>query len=196
VLPRAAARASTPGLSLPARPASGRIANSRRPGSGDAPAGGGVTADELVRRLSSSSSPASGAGTVRRSPDGAARHARPAGAHRPPTAPPAATTIRRSVADAPLPAATAGAAGATDTVRRLLSTDGSSTDTATSGNGTQNGQHGTESTDMRSRGWPLMTNGLDSSTLRDLADWIVEQVEERVVRELERRGGGRYRGEL
>jgi hypothetical protein len=45
------------------------------------------------------------------------------------------------------------------------------------------------------RTWPQLTQGLSSSGLQDLTDWIMEQIEERVSRELDRRGG-RYRGEF
>jgi hypothetical protein len=43
------------------------------------------------------------------------------------------------------------------------------------------------------RTWPMLTQGVDSSGLHDLADWIMEQIHERIEREFERRGG-RYRG--
>ena len=43
--------------------------------------------------------------------------------------------------------------------------------------------------------WPMLSSELDSSSLTNFVDWIMEQLEDRIGRELERRGG-RYRGEF
>jgi len=43
--------------------------------------------------------------------------------------------------------------------------------------------------------WPVLSGQLDSSSLTNFVDWIMEQLEDRIGRELERRGG-RYRGEF
>ena len=43
--------------------------------------------------------------------------------------------------------------------------------------------------------WPMLSRDLDSTSLTDFVDWIMEQLEDRIGRELERRGG-RYRGEF
>jgi hypothetical protein len=50
------------------------------------------------------------------------------------------------------------------------------------------------STDVRGT-WPVLSSQLDSSSLTDFVDWIMEQLEDRIGRELERRGG-RYRGDF
>ena len=43
--------------------------------------------------------------------------------------------------------------------------------------------------------WPVLSSQLDSSSLTNFVDWIMEQIEDRIGRELERRGG-RYRGDF
>ena len=45
------------------------------------------------------------------------------------------------------------------------------------------------------QGWDLLAQAVDSSGINDFVDWIMEQVENRMARELERRGG-HYRGDF
>jgi hypothetical protein len=219
VLPRATAGAATPALAGPSRRTGGHATETVRRSTAETTAVSAVpsvTADDLVRRLSGDTSGGSGA-MIRRATDGPSARSR--GVGRMPTAPPAARqrrstptggdavsattpaiagTIRRSVAGTTRSATAATtAAAATDTIRRRLSAEPSGGTTATTTNGSVSEQTNGDgdSVDRRTRAWPMMTKGIDSSTLRDLTDWIVEQVEERVIRELERRGG-RYRGEF
>jgi hypothetical protein len=67
--------------------------------------------------------------------------------------------------------------------REFASDGGQSTAVETS---VPSGVHGT---------WPMLSSQLDSSSLTNFVDWIMEQLEDRIGRELERRGG-RYRGEF
>jgi hypothetical protein len=221
VLPRAGAGAATP--DLPRSRSTAPATRARRPDA--AGASPSVTADELLQRLTgdrpadgagtirrtaevpSRSTHATGPGGIPTAPPVTGRR-------RSRAATGDAGTIRRSLASGTR--STAGAGGGTaaaETIRRWNTakpSGGTSRSSATIGGGreqatttpsTVDSDPGTDpasasgSGELRTRSWPVMSAGTDSSTLRDLMDWIVEQVEDRVTRELERRGG-RYRGEF
>ncbi len=95
-----------------------------------------------------------------------------------------ASTIRRS------PTSTASRAPAAPTIQRTLEQETSEVED-TEQPSTVRAPGSSPSTAART--WPILNRDLDTSGLLDLADWIMEQIEDRIERELDRRGG-RYRG--
>lgn len=176
VLPRPHAGASM-GALAPRTPATARTTT--------VDASTSVSADDMVRRLTAGVS--SGGSTIRRSAATPVR--RWDGATRPSNAPSQGARLGGSRAAQPTPVDDVGAPGSDSP--NPAQPDNTATQGTTSEPGSTGG--GTQENERRSRTWPAMTGGTDSSSLRDLTDWIIEQVEERVMRELERRGG-RYRG--
>lgn len=168
VLPRPAAGGSTPSVLGRTAP----VISRHRAAPAPAPSPGTTSADDLVQRL------AGGPGSDQRS-GGSRGSGHSVGSGPAPTAPGprrAPTTIQRTpgVLDAP-PAVVPG--------------EGSSAPSSSSSGGAAPAS--TSATSNQTL--PLLNRQLDTSGLLDLADWIIEQIEDRIDRELDRRGG-RYRG--